>query len=176
MCTTNSNRGSQDIPIMDCMMAMEKSVQLAEAGISKNVASHTLSQGCSSASDVPHVVHGFGVKPPLKPLTPTGHKYDMDKNRVDLLDPEWMEGVGQVLTFGAKKYAANNWRGGILHSRLVGACLRHVFAFLRGEANDAESGLSHLLHASCCLMFLYWNTLHRKDLDDIWKNPTAKEE
>ena len=98
-----------------------------------------------------------------------GLKYDEDKNRVDLLDAEWLEGVGQVLTFGARKYAANNWRGGISYSRLLGGCFRHLYAFCRGEDTDPESGLSHLLHASCCLMFLYWHTLHRTNLDDRYK-------
>lgn len=101
-----------------------------------------------------------------------GIKYDAEKVRVDLLDSEWLEGVGAVLTFGAKKYAADNWRGGIHYRRLLGAALRHVFAFLRGEDNDPESGISHILHASCCLMFLYWFTVHRKDLDDRYKTRT----
>lgn len=96
-------------------------------------------------------------------------KFDQEKVRVELLDPEWMEGVGRVLTFGAQKYAADNWRKGLSTRRLVGACLRHLFAFLRGEDLDPESGLSHLLHASCCLMFAFWMWTHRKDLDDRWR-------
>lgn len=100
----------------------------------------------------------------------TGLKFDLDKTRVELLDAEWLEGVGQVLTFGARKYAAHNWRGGISYSRLLGACMRHLFAILRGDDLDAESGLPHVYHASCCLMFLAWMMNHRKDLDDRYKN------
>ena len=100
----------------------------------------------------------------------TGLKFDLDKTRVELLDAEWLEGVGQVLTFGARKYAAHNWRGGISYSRLLGACMRHLFAILRGDDLDAESGLPHVYHASCCLMFLSWMMNHRKDLDDRYKN------
>jgi hypothetical protein len=99
----------------------------------------------------------------------TGLKYDDEKVRVDLLDPEWLEQVGQVLTFGAKKYAAHNWRGGISFSRLIGAALRHTLAIMRGEDTDPESGLPHSAHASCCLMFLSWMMTHRKDLDDRYK-------
>lgn len=65
---------------------------------------------------------------------------------------------------------AHNWRGGISYSRLIGAALRHLFAFMRGEDLDKESGLSHLLHLSCCIMFLYWMTVHRTDLDDRYKS------
>lgn len=82
-----------------------------------------------------------------------GTKHDGEKVRLDLLSSEWITGVGDVLTFGAKKYEAHNWRKGIQLSRLLGACLRHVFAFLKGEDKDPETGLLHLYHASCCLMF-----------------------
>lgn len=98
-----------------------------------------------------------------------GTKFDEDKSRVDLLDAAWMEEVGHVLRFGAKKYAAHNWRNGISISRLIGAALRHIFAAMRGEDKDPESGLSHFAHASCCLMFAHWMYSNRKDLDDRWK-------
>lgn len=99
-------------------------------------------------------------------ISEEGLKHDKEKIQVELLSPTWLEGVGMVLTFGAKKYAAHNWRKGIQLSRLLGACLRHVLAFLRGEDKDPESGLSHLYHASCCLMFA--SEIHRTkpELDD----------
>ena len=82
-------------------------------------------------------------------------KHDGDKIRVELVAPEYIEGTARVLTFGAKKYSAGNWADGSFKaSRLVGACLRHLFAWVRGERRDPESGESHLYHASCCLMFL----------------------
>ena len=84
-----------------------------------------------------------------------GTKHDSEKVQLELLSSSWINGVGKVLTFGAKKYAAHNWRKGIALSRLLGACLRHVFAFLGGQDNDPETGLSHLLHASCCLQFAF---------------------
>lgn len=98
-----------------------------------------------------------------------GTKHDQEKVRLDLLSPIWLFGVGQVLTFGAKKYAAHNWRRGIHLSRLLGACLRHVFSFLGGEDRDPETGLSHLYHASCCLMFAAETYELRPEMDDRWK-------
>lgn len=95
-----------------------------------------------------------------------GTKHDDNKTRLDLLSPLWINGVGDVLTFGAKKYADNNWRKGISQSRLLGACLRHVFAYLRGQNQDPETRLSHLYHASCCLMFASELIVTRPDLDD----------
>lgn len=90
---------------------------------------------------------------PTKGVKTKGVKHDQEKNRLDLLSPVWLNGVGQVLTYGAKKYAAHNWRKGIERSRLIGASLRHILAYLGGEDCDPETGLLHLYHASCCLMF-----------------------
>lgn len=99
----------------------------------------------------------------------SGIKHDQEKNQLELLSPLWIMGVGQVLTFGARKYHAHNWRKGIAITRLLGACLRHIFAFLGGEDKDLESGLSHLHHASCCLMFASELRETRPDLDDRYR-------
>lgn len=95
-----------------------------------------------------------------------GMKYDSEKIQLELLSTKWLLGVGRVLTFGAKKYASHNWRKGIQQSRLLGASLRHILAYLDGEDLDQESGLSHLFHASCCLMFAAELKETRPDLDD----------
>ena len=99
-----------------------------------------------------------------------GVKFDGDKPRMDLLDAGAIEQLAQVLTFGAQKYAAWNWKKGISKSRLLAAAFRHLFAYLRGEDKDRESGLSHVAHAMCCCMFLL-GLEHRADLDDRWKEP-----
>lgn len=98
-----------------------------------------------------------------------GMKFDSEKPRMDLLDHYAVEQLAMVLTFGAKKYAAHNWRNGISKSRLIAAALRHLFAYLGGEDNDPESGLSHVAHAMCCCMFLL-GLDGRADLDDRWKD------
>lgn len=102
-------------------------------------------------------------------LMAEGLKYDQDKVPLDLLDPIALEGLARVLQFGAKKYAAHNWRGGISYSRLIAALLRHVFAILRGEYVDPESGLPHIDHVGCCWMFLSHMMKTRPDLDDLYK-------
>ncbi len=107
---------------------------------------------------------------------PSGVKYDDGKPRLDLLSTAWLNGVGKVMGYGAKKYAAHNWRGGIVYSRLVAACLRHITAFNDGQDLDPETGLSHLYHASCCLMFLSEFVEHRPDLDDRYKRQIKVEE
>ena len=98
-----------------------------------------------------------------------GHKDDGDKPRLDLIDSYATEELAKVLTFGAKKYPAHNWRKGIAVSRLIAAALLHLFALLRGEDTDPETGLSHASHAQCCCMFLVWTLKKRKDMDDRFK-------
>lgn len=96
-----------------------------------------------------------------------GTKYDGEKPPLALLPTRALDAVGRVLAFGAKKYKAHNWRGGIQYSRLTSAALRHVFSFLQGEDNDPESGESHLAHAACCVLFaLEFVCEGRTDLDD----------
>ncbi len=81
-------------------------------------------------------------------------KNDADKVRLELIPPDAVWALGQVLTHGAKKYTPNNWLKGTKWSRYVGALLRHLFAWLGGEKTDPETGFSHLWHALCCLCFL----------------------
>ena len=107
---------------------------------------------------------------------PTGMKFDQEKPRVDLLDPLALEGLAKVLTFGAKKYAAHNWRKGIANTRLIAAMLRHLFAIMRGEYVDPESGLPHIDHVGCNWMFLSYNLKRRSDLNDSWFNKGKNEQ
>ena len=101
--------------------------------------------------------------------TTAGTKNDTEKNRLDLLPTEALEEIAKVLTFGAKKYADYNWTKGFVWSRLLGATLRHLFAFMRGEDKDPESGISHLAHAGCCILFLLYHEKHHTDLDNRHK-------
>ena len=84
-----------------------------------------------------------------------GRKYDGDKPEYGLLPPVALEEISKVLTFGAKKYERENWRYvPDAERRYFDALQRHLWAWKRGEINDEETGLSHLAHAGCCLMFL----------------------
>jgi hypothetical protein len=97
---------------------------------------------------------------------PSGRKDDLGKPRMGLISDFALFQEALVMTFGAKKYAAHNWRGGIVWSRLIDAALRHIHAFNAGEDMDPETGLSHLAHARCCLAFILEYTQTHKELDD----------
>lgn len=105
----------------------------------------------------------------IRTIITVGIKHDQEKPDMSLLSSIALEQIAEVLTFGKKKYAAHNWRKGISYSRLLGALLRHTFSYLKGEDKDPESGLSHLAHAGCCVMFLLELSVTRKDLDDRYK-------
>ncbi len=82
-------------------------------------------------------------------------KHDAEKPRWDLLPLEGVADVVDVLTFGARKYAPDNWRTvPEWRRRYYAAAMRHLVAWQRGERTDTESGLPHLAHAMCCLLFL----------------------
>jgi Domain of unknown function (DUF5664) len=104
---------------------------------------------------------------------PTAVKYDTGKLPISLIDPEYIEGLAKVLGFGANKYAAHNWRGGIQYSRLISAAYRHLGAINKGEDLDPESGLPHVFHLACCNMFLASMIAHRPDMDDRYKLPES---
>lgn len=88
---------------------------------------------------------------------------------MSLVDPLFNRTLAEVLTFGAQKYAAHNWRKGIEVSRLLDATQRHLSAFIDGQDLDPESGISHLGHAAFGLMASLWMLEHRPDLDDRYK-------
>lgn len=84
-----------------------------------------------------------------------GKKYDGGKIRWDLVPLTAVEEIAKVLTYGAAKYDANNWQNvAPFEARYFAALQRHLAAWRRGEEVDPESGIRHLAHAGCCLLFL----------------------
>jgi hypothetical protein len=81
-------------------------------------------------------------------------KNDVDKPRFDLIPPEFLWGMAEVLEFGTRKYAPNNWAKGADWSRYYAALQRHLNLWWAGEDYDEETACSHLYHAACCLAFL----------------------
>lgn len=104
-------------------------------------------------------------------LGPAGVKYDAGKPRMELLPFEALEAVARVMAFGAVKYGDHNWRGGMAWTRLLGAALRHLGAWARGEKADPESGESHLAHAACCILFLLTYEIAKLGADDRHSTP-----
>jgi hypothetical protein len=86
-----------------------------------------------------------------------GSKLDQGKLRWSLLPMVPVEQVLGVLEYGAAKYSVDNWqRVEGARTRYYDAALRHLMRWWAGETVDPESGLPHLAHAACCLLFLLW--------------------
>lgn len=84
-----------------------------------------------------------------------GMKYDSDKLRWDLLAWDAVEAIVDVYTYGAKKYADNNWKL-VGKERYFSALCRHLIAHQTGEKIDKESGRSHLAHVAWNAITLLW--------------------
>ena len=95
-------------------------------------------------------------------------KHDQDKPRIDLIPPQAIIDIAEVLTYGAGKYDSHNWRdnGGLDYSRLYAAAQRHLLSFWDGQSLDKETGMSHLAHAACCIVFLMSYETENNGKDD----------
>lgn len=100
------------------------------------------------------------------PCNPTGVKHDAGKPRIELISTIATIEKAKVMGHGAQKYGVDNWRKGLSWLRVIGALLRHTFAYLGGENNDQETGLSHMAHAACCVDFLLEYEKTHPELDD----------
>jgi len=83
-------------------------------------------------------------------------KHDSNKPMISLVEPKFIIGIAEVLTFGARKYAIDNWKKATTADirRIKDSLLRHTLAYTSGELLDSETHLSHAYHISCNVMFL----------------------
>jgi hypothetical protein len=117
-----------------------------------------------------HQSHKSSVqKKQSKPKKLSGIKYDGGKPQCSLISSAALFELSKVLTFGAKKYSSHNWRGGFKWSRVLDAALRHLYKYNMGELVDEETGISHLSHAFCNLMFLIEFEQSKIGENDLWK-------
>ncbi len=159
----------------------------------------SLFAGFCSICHLPTVIAGPGkvcncfsfAQKPAKSETPVERpvskefvKHDKEKEIFSLIDPEHEEGLAKVLTHGAKKYADENWKLCKTPWRTYYSALRrHLAAIARGDFLDPDSGLPHVDHISCNVMFLGWFARHGgfeagaptggdREIDDV---PSEKE-
>lgn len=78
-------------------------------------------------------------------------KNDHEKTRMDLIEKEWLAGIGEVMTQGALMYGEQTWKK-VEGGRYEAALLRH---YCSKDLTDRESGLSKWLHVAINALFLY---------------------
>lgn len=91
---------------------------------------------------------------------------DDGKSRLDLLPPEAVDALGHLYRRGAEKYAPRGWEEGMSWGRCLGALLRHVFKWMRGEDFDEETGAHHMVAVAWNAFALYTYHIRKKGTDD----------
>ena len=110
-------------------------------------------------------------------------RYNTGKTQWSLLPWDQLESMIKVLEYGAHKYSVfadskgnqilgkdisveeskalvlissgrDNWKKGFPVNELWDSCLRHIQALMTGEELDKESGLPHLGHVLCNIVFI----------------------
>lgn len=99
-------------------------------------------------------------------------RYNQGKPQWSLVDFDSLEGLVHVLEYGAQKYARDNWKKGMPVTQVTESLMRHLFAFLRGEDLDSESGCRHISHVMCNVMFLEYILREKPHYDD--RKPTTE--
>lgn len=85
----------------------------------------------------------------------SGVKHDSGKLRLDLLPPDALALVADILTDGADEYGERNWEEGIERARLQASLERHLLKWKLGITHDARSKKLHMAHVACnALMML----------------------
>lgn len=79
------------------------------------------------------------------------------KSRVDLIDPETLLEIWQVLRLWAEKYRENSWQNVPIKDHIWSA-LRHIYKYQMWQEIDNETWMNHILHAMTNLMFVNYNS------------------
>ena len=95
-----------------------------------------------------------------------GMRFNSNKPKWSLVPQSALIPMVKVLEFGAIKYKPDNWKKGLSVVEMCESMKRHLDAFMEGENNDPESGLSHIGHLQSNAMFLAWMMENRPDMDD----------
>ena len=75
--------------------------------------------------------------------------------RADLIDPDFMLGLGHVVGWGAQKYGDNNWKSGLTGCNSgLNHALVHIAEYQRGTVSEIDETVEgQLYQAAVNLMF-----------------------
>lgn len=94
-------------------------------------------------------------------------RHNQNKIPLSLLPLDCLEEVARVLDYGSKKYSRDNWRKGQTLDQILDSLLRHVAAIQRGEERDEESGELHSAHVVTNSLFLVWENIRDKTVQEV---------
>ena len=93
-------------------------------------------------------------------------RYNNGKTRYGLIPDYALNEMAKVMTYGAKKYSADNWRKGLSFTSCLDSLERHIAKFKIGQDYDEETGLHHLAHAMANCSFIMEYSLTHPELDN----------
>lgn len=106
-----------------------------------------------------------------------GMKYDKHKPNLSLVFggfPRALLDVGEIGTFGARKYTPDGWKYvENLQERYSSALLRHMFSILNHDEFDKETGRHHLAHVAWNALALLEDKFHSGHIPYIRYNEEA---
>lgn len=105
----------------------------------------------------------------------SGIKHDGAKPDMTHVPIEAMWAMAEAFTYGAKKYAADNYREGLAVRRQVAAALRHIYQFLDEGDIDKESGCKHIGSAMASLAMACFTVENHPNLDDRYFKKKERE-
>lgn len=107
------------------------------------------------------------IKEQITEVLDQSKRYNSGKVQTREIDPNFILGIGEVLTKSRAKYEHYNWCKPTKLSTPYESMMRHIMAFQSGEDFDKETQSHHLLHAATNLMFMYYHiTNNPEDSDD----------
>jgi len=97
-----------------------------------------------------------------------GKRFNKGKSRMSLIPFSALRAIGDVFSYGERKYEANNWLKGMKWSFMADCMLRHYERFSMGETVDEESGCLHSAHMAWNAIGLLTYELLNLGDDDRW--------
>ncbi len=92
-----------------------------------------------------------------------------------LLDDGFAVEIAKAIEWGGRHYGFDNWKkAGMTWRRYLGAPIRHIFKFIRGESIDPVTGIHHLAHAVVSLMFVFVAERDSLGVDDRIKTEIGR--
>ena len=76
-------------------------------------------------------------------------RYNQGKIQYNLIPPYPLEQLGKLFTYGATKYAPNNWKKGLLWTKVLDSAMRHLEAFRAGEDYDYDRNCQGCIEGYC---------------------------
>lgn len=94
-------------------------------------------------------------------------KHDKGKYKPSLIYTSLLEEISKVREHGKEEYGSfTSWQS-VEPMRWLDAAIRHIRSTIAGEYFDRKSGLLHLAHAECSLMYVIEKFVNSKERFDL---------